>query len=340
MMMTMREAVRETLAAEMERDPTVFLMGEDLAGSLGTTGPIDSWGGAMRVLRGLATRFGRDRVVDTPISETAFLGAAAGAANFGMRPVVEIMFVDFFGVCFDQVLNNISKFRYMSGGQIATPLTIRTTYGAGLGGAAQHSQTLYSLFTHIPGIKVVAPSNAADAKGLLASAIRDDDPVIVFEHRMLYDTSAEVPEGDYLVPIGKAAVVTEGRDATVVAIGQMVHRAGAAVATLAGEGISATLIDPRSLAPLDVPTILQSVAATGRLVVVSEENPRCSVARDIVAAVAEELPPAAWRSRPRIVTPPQVPVPFAQELEALYIPDAAVIAAAIRASLQDSGVAR
>jgi pyruvate/2-oxoglutarate/acetoin dehydrogenase E1 component len=329
MRMSVRDAIRETLAAEIERDPRVFLIGEDLAGSLGTTGPIDSWGGAMRICRGLATRFGRERIVDTPISETAFLGAAAGAANFGMRPVVEIMFVDFFGVCFDQILNNISKFRYMTGGQVATPLTIRTNYGAGIGGGPQHSQTLYSLFAHIPGIKVVAPSNAADAKGLLASAIRDDDPVIVFEHRMLYETTAEVPEGEYLVPLGKAAIVEEGSDVTIVAIGRMVHTALEAQPILKEKNIHAEIIDPRTISPLDVKTITESVGKTGRLVVVTEENPRCSVARDIVAAAVEKLPLGAWRSSPRAVTAPHTPVPFAKELELRYIPSAEQIAEAV-----------
>jgi pyruvate/2-oxoglutarate/acetoin dehydrogenase E1 component len=336
MKMSIRDAVRETLAAEMERDPRVFLIGEDIAGSLGTTGKIDSWGGAMRVQRGLATRFGRSRIVDTPISETAFLGAAAGAANYGMRPVAEIMFVDFFGVCFDQVLNNIAKFRYQTGGQVSTPLTIRTNYGAGIGGGPQHSQTLYSLFTHIPGIKVVAPSNAADAKGLLTAAIRDDDPVIVFEHRMLYDLECEVPEGDYVIEFGKASVLSDGDDVTVVAMGRMVHVAKEALADLSASGVHGTLIDPRSLAPLDVPTIARSVSKTGRLVVMTEENPRSSVARDIVAAVAEELPITTWRSKPRIVSPPHVPVPFAKELEAMYIPDKEKLKAAVLASVKEA----
>lgn len=329
--MSVREAVRETISREMERDPSVILIGEDLYGGMGASGQSDSWGGAMRVLKGLASRFGTDRIIDTPISETAFLGAAAAAAQFGMRPVVEIMFVDFFGVCFDQVLNNIAKFRFMSNGQISTPLTIRTIYGAGVGGGAQHSQVLYAPFVHIPGIKVVAPSNAADARGLLVAAIRDEDPVIVFEHRMLYEDRCAVPEGDHVVPIGQADVLRRGDDIVIVAVGAMVRKAVEAADVLARDhGIAATVIDPRTLSPLDLPTILRAVRATGRLIVMTEENPQCSFAQHVIASVVQTIEPRALRARPRALTAPHCPVPFAQELEDAYVPSAGQLIALAR----------
>ena len=205
---TTREAIREALIAEMERDSRVFVMGEDIAGGMGAPGEQDAWGGVFGVTKGLLGRFGRERVIDTPISETGFLGLGIGAANAGLRPIVEIMFVDFF----DQVLNNMAKFRYMYGGKAATPITVRTSYGAGFGAAAQHSQALYPIFAHIPGLKVALPSNAYDAKGLLIAAIRDDDPVLFFEHKGLYDESMEVPDESYVLPFGETAVLREGGD--------------------------------------------------------------------------------------------------------------------------------
>jgi pyruvate dehydrogenase E1 component beta subunit len=229
---TYREAINEALAQEMERDPSVIVMGEDNAGGQGSPGEEDAWGGVLGVTKGLYHRF-PGRVLDTPISESAFIGAAVGAATGGLRPVAELMFIDFMGVCFDQIFNQAAKFRYMFGGKAVTPVVVRTMWGAGLRAAAQHSQSLLSVFTHIPGLKVVAPSNAYDAKGLLIQSIRDDDPVIFAEHKMLYDVAGDVPEESYAIPFGEANIVREGGDVTIVAIGRMVadgagrgHRAG------------------------------------------------------------------------------------------------------------------
>ncbi|MEQ8661008.1 MAG: transketolase C-terminal domain-containing protein, partial [Gammaproteobacteria bacterium] len=284
--LTTRDAIKAALIEEMARDDRVFVIGEDIAGGMGAPGEQDAWGGVFGVTKGLLGRFGRGRVIDTPISETAFLGLGIGAANAGLRPVVEIMFADFFGVCFDQVLNNMAKFRYMYGGQVATPITVRTSYGAGFGAAAQHSQTLYSLFAHIPGLKVAVPACPYDAKGLLASAIRDDDPTIVFEHKALYDVSGEVPEGAYTIPFGEAAVLREGADCCVVAFGHMVGIATQAADALAADGINVTVVDPRTIAPLDTETILEAVRECGRLVVVDESHPVCSMAAEVAALVA------------------------------------------------------
>ncbi len=285
------------------------------------------------VTKGLLDRFGRRRVVDTPISETAFLGLAVGAANNGLRPVVEIMFVDFFGVCFDQVLNQMAKLRYMYGGTAATPITVRTTYGAGCGAAAQHSQALYPIFAHIPGLKVVVPASPYAAKGLLAAAVRDDDPVIVFEHKGMYDVQGEVPDEPYTIPFGEADVVREGGDCCVVALGRMVAVAREAAGTLAREGIEITIIDPQTIAPLDSDTILDAVADCGRLVVVDEASPVCGMASEIAALVATRCP-QVLKAPVATVTPPPVPVPFSPPLEAAYVPTAAQVVAAIRKTLR------
>src|SRR2546429_8413700 len=218
---TYREALNEALAQEMERDETVIVMGEDNAGGAGAPGEDDAWGGVLGVTKGLYHKF-PGRVLDTPISESAFIGAAIGAATSGMRPVAELMFIDFMGVCFDQIFNQAAKFRYMFGGRAVTPVVIRTMYGAGLRAAAQHSQALYPIFTHIPGLKVVVPSSPYDAKGLLIQAIRDDDPVIFCEHKAMYDVTGDVPEESYAIPFGEANVLREGGDVTIVAIGRMV----------------------------------------------------------------------------------------------------------------------
>ncbi|MBI5617035.1 MAG: alpha-ketoacid dehydrogenase subunit beta [Gammaproteobacteria bacterium] len=334
---TTRDAIREALASEMERDARVFLIGEDIAGGMGAPGEQDAWGGVFGVTKGLLARFGRERVVDTPISETAFLGLGIGAANAGLRPVVEIMFVDFFGVCFDQVLNNMAKFRYMYGGQGATPITVRTTYGAGYGAAGQHSQTLYPIFAHIPGIKIALPSNAYDAKGLLAAAIRDDDPVLFFEHKAIYDQSAEVPDEAYALPFGEAAVIAEGGDCCVVAFGNMVNVARQALPLLEKEGIAVTLVDPRTIAPLDVDTIVEAIEECGRLVVVDEASPVCSMASEIAALAATHCP-TALKAPVVKVNPPAVPVPFSPALEAAYLPGAADIVAAVKRAMQGTPV--
>ena len=325
---TYREAINEALVQEMERDERVIVMGEDNAGGEGAPGDNDAWGGVLGVTKGLYHRF-PGRVLDTPISESAFIGAAIGAATGGMRPVAELMFIDFMGVCFDQIFNQAAKFRYMFGGNAVTPVVIRTMWGAGLRAAAQHSQSLLSVFTHVPGLKVAAPSNPYDAKGLMIQAIRDDDPVIFAEHKMLYDMAGDVPEESYAIPFGEANVLREGNDVTIVAIGRMVHMAMEAAGELAGSGVQAEVIDPRTTSPLDTDTILESVENTGRLVVVDEAHPRCSLATDIAATVAQEAF-GSLRAPVQMVTGPHCPVPFADSLEDLYIPDPARIAGAVK----------
>jgi pyruvate dehydrogenase E1 component beta subunit len=327
-----RQAINEALAQEMRRDHRVVLMGEDVAGGLGAGGEDDAWGGPLGVTKGLVGEFGRERVLDTPITESGFIGAAVGAAATGLRPVAELMFVDFMGVCFDQIFNQAAKFRYMFGGKAVTPVVIRTMYGAGFRAASQHSQCLYPIFTHIPGLKVVIPSNAYEAKGLLIQAIRDDDPVIFFEHKMLYDEIMEVPDEPYTIPFGEANLTREGTDVTIVALGRMLKFANEAADLLAKQKISCTVIDPRTTSPMDFDTILESVEETGRLVVVDEAHPRCSMATDISAVVAQD----AFKSLKapiRMVTPPHVPVPFSPALEDAYIPNTARIMAAARSVL-------
>jgi pyruvate/2-oxoglutarate/acetoin dehydrogenase E1 component len=332
---TYREAINEALRQEMRRDSAVILMGEDVAGGASThleDKGEEAWGGDLGVTKGLVQEFGRTRVRDTPISESAFIGAAVGAASTGLRPVAELMFVDFFGVCMDQIFNQGGKMRYMFGGKAKVPMVIRTLYGAGFRAAAQHSATLYSVFTHMPGLKVVAPSTPYNAKGLLINAIRDDDPVIYLEHLVLLDTSGPVPENDYVVPFGKAEIARPGKDVTVVAIGRMRLFAMQAAEELAKEGIDVEVVDPQSLSPLDESTILESVKKTHRLVVVDEDNPRCSVANDIVTIAAQQAF-AYLDSAPRTVTAPHTPVPFSPPLEDAYIPSPAKIVAAVKEAL-------
>src|SRR5919107_1266513 len=325
-----QQAINEALAQEMERDERVVIFGEDVAGGAGAPGEEDAWGGVLGITKGLYAKF-PDRVIDTPISESAFIGAAAGAAASGLRPVAELMFVDFMGVCLDQIYNQAAKFRYMFGGKAVTPMVIRTMYGAGIRAASQHSQALYPIFTHIPGLKVVVPSTPYDAKGLLIQAIRDDDPVIFFEHKVLYTLEGDVPEEPYAIPFAEANIVREGDDVTVVAIGRMVQQAEAAAEALESEGISVEIVDPRTTSPLDEDTILESVENTGRLVVVDEASPRCGLAADIVARVAQEAF-SDLKAPPRMVTPPHTPVPFSPVLEDAYVPSPASIAEAVRAT--------
>lgn len=321
--LTFREAINEAIRLEMRRDHTVVLMGEDVAG--GATVPHiegkgeEAWGGVLGVTAGLGKEFGRQRVLDTPISESAFIGAAVAAAATGLRPIAELMFVDFFGVCMDQIFNQGAKLRYMFGGKAQVPMVVRTMIGAGFRAAGQHSGCHYSVFTHMPGLKAVVPSTPYDAKGLLISAIRDPDPVIFFEHKLLYDTSGEVPEGEYAVPLGAADVKRRGKDATVVSLGRMVHFALEAAAQLAQEGVDVEVIDLRTLSPLDDQTVLESVQKTHRLVVLDEDNPRCSVACDIVAMVSERAF-GYLDAPPRMLTAPHTPVPFSPALEDCYIP--------------------
>jgi pyruvate/2-oxoglutarate/acetoin dehydrogenase E1 component len=332
---TYREAIIEGIAQEMRRDPTVIIMGEDIAGGAGRAdqGIVDSWGGVLGSTKGLITEFGADRVRDTPISESGFTGAGVGAAMTGLRPVVELMFIDFLGVTFDQIYNQAAKVRYMFGGSVKVPMVIKGMMGGSLGGAAQHSQMLYSLFAHIPGLKVAVPSTPYDVKGLYASAIRDDDPIVMCEHKALYNSTGEVPEGEYTVPLGKADMKREGGDITVVALSMMVPRTLEAAEKLAAESIQAEVIDPRCLSPLDEETILNSVAKTGRLLVVDEGYPRCGAARDIVALVAEQAFDSL-ESPPRCVTAPHTPVPFSPPMEDFYVPDADDIVAGVHEVLE------
>jgi acetoin:2,6-dichlorophenolindophenol oxidoreductase subunit beta len=328
--LTMRKALSEAFHQVMAEDPTVIMMGEDVAGGMGAPGELDAWGGDLGITKGLIGKFGAHRVLDTPISETAYLGAAVGAATAGLRPIAELMFVDFMGVCFDPLLNQAAKFRYMFGGKTKTPLVIRTQFGAGFRAGAQHSQSLYPLFAHIPGLKCVIPSTAYDAKGLMIAAVRDDDPVIFFEHKVMYDeVSDEVPERAYTVPLGEASVVMEGVDITIVALGRMVHFAVAAAKQLARDGISCEVIDPRTISPLDEDTILESVERTGRLIVVDEAYPRCGMAADIASIVAEKGF-YTLKAPIRKVTPPHTPIPFAPNLEDLYLPSPEKIIMAVR----------
>jgi pyruvate dehydrogenase E1 component beta subunit len=324
-----RDAINEALHLEMARDPSIIVLGEDVAGGAGGTGIDEAAGGIFGVTKGLMTKFGRERVIDTPISESAIVGAAAGAALAGMRPVAELMFADFIGVCMDQIFNQAAKFRYMFGGKTRCPVVIRAATGAGMNMGAQHSQTMYPMITAVPGIKVVIPSNAYDAKGLLIEALRGDDPVMFFEHKALYPRKGEVPDEAYRIPFGEAALVREGEHVTVVALARMVAFAEKAIDALAKDGITCDLIDPRTTSPLDEETILESVENTGRLVVVDESPPRCSVAADIAGIVAQK----GFHSlkAPIIqVTAPHSPVPFARELERAYVPSPAKIEAAIR----------
>jgi pyruvate dehydrogenase E1 component beta subunit len=329
-----KQAINEAIAQEMGRDERVIAMGEDNVGGMGGDGEKDAWGGVLGVTKGLYGKYG-DRIMDTPISESAFIGAAIGAAVCGLRPVAELMFVDFMGVCFDQIFNQAAKFRYMFGGKAVTPVVIRTMIGAGFRAAAQHSQCLYSLFTHIPGLKCVIPSSPYDAKGLLIQSIRDDDPVIFFEHKLLYGLESEVPEESYAIPFGEANVIREGDDVTIVAIGRMVHVAQQAADELAKEGIHAEVIDPRTISPLDEDTILDSVANTGRLVVIDESYPRCNVGTDIAALVGQKAF-GDLKAPVTMVSGPHAPVPFSDALEDLYIPNPARVKAATKEVLEYS----
>ena len=318
-----RDAVSAAIAQEMARDMRVVLLGEDAAAA----------GGVFKTTVGLLEQFGPTRVRDTPISELAILGAAMGASMTGLRPIAEIMFSDFLACCWDYVANEIAKTRYMSDGQLEVPLVIRTANGAGSRFGAQHSQSVENWAMAIPGLKVVAPSNAADAKGLLASAIRDPDPVIFFEHKSLLGNKCEVPDGEYLVPLGQAAVLREGKDATIIALAAMVPRALKAAETLAAEhGISATVIDLRCLVPLDTKTILAHSARTGRVFTV-EENPRlCGWGAEVVSIIQEEAFSSLKGPIMRITTP-HIPLPAADQLEDAVIPSVARIINEVRKAL-------
>ena len=325
---TFREAVNEALLQEMERDPKVIAMGEDVIGGSGAKGEMDAWGGPFGFTKGLYGKFG-DRIMDTQITESAFIGAAVGAAVCGMRPVAELMYIDFMGVCFDQIFNQAAKFKYMFGGKAETPVVIRTSIGAGLRAASHHSQSLYPIFTHIPGLKVVVPSSPYEAKGLLIQAVRDNDPVIFCEHKSLHYIQEDVPEGSYAIPFGEANIVRDGGDVTIVAFGLMVQKSMEAASKLAKEGIQCEVIDPRTTSPLDLETIVESVEKTGYLVVVDESNPRCSMAADISAQVTDQAF-GSLKGPVKMVTAPHCPPPFSDVLEDLYIPSPNKITEAIR----------
>ena len=325
-----REAINEALRQEMERDETVIIMGEEIAGGAGREhlGIVDAWGGPFRTTVGLIQQFGPERVLDTPLSEAAFVGTAIGAASTGMRAVAELMFVDFVGVCMDQLLNNAAKMRYMFGGQVKVPFTLLTRIGAGFGSAAQHSESFYSIFSHIPGLKGVVPSDPYTAKGLLTAAIRDDDPVVYFEHKGLYGNRGSVPEESYVLPLGKARTVRPGADITLVGISRMTWVCTEAADELAKTDINAEVVDLLSVSPIDYDHIIDSVKRTHRLVVVDEDTPVCSIASDICARVAEE----AFEyldAPPSRVTAPHTPVPYSRPLENTYLPNAARVTATV-----------
>ncbi len=319
-----REAINEALRQEMERDENVIIMGEEIAGGAGREhlGIVDAWGGPFRTTVGLIQQFGSERVLDTPLSEAAFVGTAIGAASTGMRAIAELMFVDFIGVCMDQLLNNAAKMRYMFGGQVTLPFVLLTRIGAGFGSAAQHSESFYSIFSHIPGLKGVVPSDPYTAKGLLVAAIRDDDPIVYFEHKGLYGNRGSVPEESYVLPLGKARTVRPGTDITLVGISRMTWVCTEAADELAKQGINAEVIDLLSISPIDYDHVIESVKRTHRLVVVDEDTPVCSLASEICARVAEE----AFEyldAPPSRVTAPHTPVPYSRPLENLYVPNAA-----------------
>lgn len=319
---TYSNAIKSALKEEMANDPSVFLIGEDIA----------KHGGAFGVTRGLLDEFGTDRIINTPISEAAIVGAAVGSALAGARPVAEIMYMDFITIAMSQIVNQMAKMRYMFGGKARVPVVLRTAGGGGRGNAAQHMQSLEAWFVHVPGLKVVMPATPYDAKGLLKTAIRMDDPVIFIEHKLLYAQKGEVPEGELLIPFGVADVKRSGSDLTLVATSRMVMFALDAAKKLAEEGIDVEVIDPRTLVPLDIDTILASVEKTGHLVIVHEACERCGVGAEIAAQVQEKA--FDYLDAPIIrVANPNVPIPFAKNLEAAAIPDEERIISAVKNSL-------
>jgi pyruvate dehydrogenase E1 component beta subunit len=330
--LTMAQAISEAIAQEMTRDEAVFVMGED----------IGSYGGIFGATGGLLDKFGPQRVMDTPISETAFIGAATGAAAAGLRPIVELMFVDFFGVCMDQIYNHLAKNTYMSSGHVKLPLVLTTAIGGGYGDAAQHSQCLYSTFAHMPGIKVVVPSNAYDAKGLMTAAIRDDNPVMFMYHKgimglpwmsYLEGSSNAVPEEAYTIPLGQAKVMREGADLTIVSLSQMVQKAILAAHELQGQSIHAEVIDLRTLVPLDKEAILKSVRKTGRLLIADEDYLSFGLSGEIAALIAENLDTVSLKAPVMRLAVPNVPIPYSRPLEQFVIPQVANIVQAAQALL-------
>ncbi len=326
--LTTAKAMVEGISQEMERDPSIFVMGED----------VGAYGGIFSSTTGLLEKFGPSRILDTPISETAFMGLATGAAVEGMRPIVELMFVDFFGVCMDQIYNHMAKIHYESGGNVKVPVVLMTAVGGGYSDGAQHSQCLWGTFAHLPGMKVVIPSNPADAKGLMISAIRDDNPVLYMFHKGVMGlpwmaknprSIGPVPEEPYEVPIGKASVVRSGSDVTIVTVSLSVHHALDAAEDIAAHGIDCEVIDLRSLVPLDRAAILDSVAKTGRLLVVDEDYLSFGMSGEIAAIIAES-DPRLLRAPVVRVAVPDVPIPYARSLEYAVLPTKERIVSAIK----------
>jgi acetoin:2,6-dichlorophenolindophenol oxidoreductase subunit beta len=316
---TFSQALCDAMVLEMKQDSTVYLAGEDVWGSAG---------GSFGVTKGVYEAMGPTRVLDTPISETAIVGHAVGAAMAGLRPIAEVMFIDFMTCCFDEIVNQAAKLRYMTGGQAKVPLVIRTVDGAGQGAAAQHSQSLEALVAHVPGLKVVIPSTPADAKGLLTSSIRDDNPVVFIENKTLYDLEGEVPDGEHLVPLGRADLKRDGSDVTLVTWSAMVHQAMAAAELLSADGVDAAVLDLRSLVPLDKDAILASVEKTNKVVVIHEAVRTCGFGAEVAALIADEG--FDFLDAPiRRVTAPDTPVPFSPVLEQAFIPSAEKIRSAV-----------
>ncbi len=333
--LTMAKAISEAIAQEMERDERVFVMGED----------IGQYGGIFGATEGLLGQFGPERVMDTPISEAGFIGAATGAAAEGMRPIVELMFVDFFGVCMDSIYNHLAKNTYMSGGNVRLPVVLTMAVGGGYNDAAQHSQCLWATFAHVPGLKVVVPSNAYDAKGLMTEAIRDDNPVVFMFHKGIMGlpwmgyfegATVAVPEEQYTIPFGQANVVREGSDVTIVTLSQMVQKAAVAAEELARDGIDAEIVDLRTLVPLDTETVLESVRKTGRLLVADEDYLSFGLSGEIAALVGENLDSITLRSPIRRIAVPDVPIPYSRPLEQRVIPQVESITDAVRALVATS----
>ncbi|WP_321433610.1 alpha-ketoacid dehydrogenase subunit beta [Trichococcus flocculiformis] len=322
---TFMKAVNEALDQAMEKDDRVLILGEDISGGAQVAHleekNEDAWGGVMGVTKGLGPKYGSKRVIDTPISEMGYMSAAVGMAVTGLRPVPELMFNDFIGFCFDAILGQGSKMRYMFGGKAKVPMTVRTMHGAGVSAAAQHSGTYYGIFGSIPGVKVVVPATPYDAKGLLLASIEDDNLVIFSEDKSLYGMKGEVPEEYYTIPIGKAAVKREGTDLTIVTIGKMLFVAEEVAVVLEKDNISVEIIDLRTVAPWDQETVINSVKKTGRLIVIDESNPHNNTATDIASVVSDKA--FDYLDGPiKCVTAPNTPVPFAPNLEKLYIPNA------------------
>lgn len=325
--LSVAKAIVEAIATEMDRDPTVFVMGED----------VGKYGGVFGETAGLIDRFGPDRIIDTPISETGFIGAAAGAAIEGMRPIVELMFVDFFGVCMDQIYNHMAKIHFLSGGNIRVPLVLMTAVGGGYSDAAQHSQCLWGTFAHLPGMKVVVPSSPADAKGMMIAAIRDDNPVVYMYHKGIMGLSwmsktsraiGPVPREPYEIELGKANVVRPGRDISIVTLSLSVHHALDVADELANDGIDCEVVDLRSLVPLDTETILESVSKTGRLLVVDEDYESFGLSGEVIARVTER-DPMLFRAPPARVCVPDGSLPYARPLEMAVLPTPERIRAAV-----------